>query len=271
MRKPTLAIIGYGYVGKAISAFFERTTNICIYDPALGHTNKEAADKADFAVICVPTPMSDTGAVDLTYIRETFEWLKTPLIIIKSTIPPGTTDSLRKQYALDGRICFSPEYIGEGNYPVPYWNDIPHPIEMEKHSFHIFGGDKKATRKAIAYWTCAGGPFAKYLQTDAATAELVKYAENSWIATKITYMNELYDIAETFGSDFNELRELFLLDGRVGRSHTLVYPNRRGFHGKCIPKDTNGIVAQAKSKGYTPHLLEKVLEVNKLFLNLNEA
>lgn len=262
--KPRAAIIGYGYVGKAVGEFLKQAYDIVIYDPALGYADKEAANAAEFAVVCVPTPMQQGGAVDLSYIEETFSWLATPLIVVKSTIPPGTTATLAEKHGKS--ICFSPEYIGEGNYPVPYWDGIPHPTDMKYHSFHIFGGEKHITTEAVEYWKRAAGPFARFHECDATTAELVKYTENALIATKVTFVNELYDIAETFGTDFNELRELWLLDGRVGRSHTLVYKNNRGFGGKCIPKDTNGIVEAAKKKGYVPELLSSVLRINDVFV-----
>jgi nucleotide sugar dehydrogenase len=259
--KPKAAIIGYGYVGKAVGEFLKRQYDLAIYDPALGYTDKEAANSCDFAVVCVPTPMQQNGAVDLSYIEDTLSWLAAPLITIKSTVPPGTTQMLVDKY--EKKICFSPEYIGEGNYPVPYWDNIPHPTDMKYHSFHIFGGRKDVTTVAVEYWKRAAGPFAQFHECDSTTAELVKYAENAWIATKVTFVNELYDIAETFSVDFNQLRELWLLDGRVGRSHTLVYKTNRGFGGKCIPKDTRGIVEAAKEKGYVPELLSNVLKINE--------
>ncbi len=269
MNKNTkVGIVGYGYVGKAIHNFFKNTFDVAIYDPALGFTNKDDINACDFTVLCVPTPMSADSSVDLSCIEESLSWIKTPLTVIKSTIPPGTTENLRTKYSINSLLCFSPEYIGEGNYPVPYWENIPHPTDMTQHSFHIFGGDVAATKKAIEYWKQAAGPFAKFMQTDSTTAELVKYIENAWIATKITFVNEFYDIASTFGADYNELRELWLMDGRIGRSHTLVYENKRGFNGKCIPKDTNGIVAATKAKGYTPKLLTQVLSINEDFLSL---
>lgn len=263
-HKEKAAVIGYGYVGKAVAKFLERSYEIVPYDPPLSlPATKDDANACAFAVICVPTPMRTDGAADLSYLEDVLSWLSVPLAIIKSTVPPGTTDRLAKGFS--GSLCFSPEYIGEGNYPVPYWNDIPHATDMEKHSFHIFGGKHEAVHAAIGHWKRAGGPFPRYLETDAATAELTKYAENTWIATKITYVNELYDIARAFGVDYDELRELWLLDGRVGRSHTLVYEQKRGFDGKCIPKDTNGLVAAATAAGYAPELLASVLRVNEKF------
>ena len=268
-QKPKVGVVGYGYVGKAVEKFFKNSYEVSIYDPALGFSDKEAVNACALAVVCVPTPMSADGSVDLSFIEESLSWLKTPLIVIKSTVPPGTTSRLSEKYPNGSLLCFSPEYIGEGNYPVPYWDNIPHATDMTLHSFHIFGGDKNATKKAIEYWKRAAGPFAKYIQTDSTTAELVKYMENAWIATKITFVNEFYDIATTFGADYNELRELWLMDGRIGRSHTVVYEHKRGFDGKCIPKDTNGIVSAAKEHGYTPDLLTHVLAVNEQFLKKN--
>jgi UDPglucose 6-dehydrogenase len=269
-QKPKVGVVGYGYVGKAVHAFFKNSTSGAIYDPALGFTDKDTVNACDFAIVCVPTPMQPDGAVDLSYIKDSLSWLKTPLIVIKSTVPPGTTAKLIQEHVGDSLICFSPEYIGEGNYPVPYWDKIPHPTDMTLHAFHIFGGDKKATNKAIEYWKRAAGPFAKFMQTDSTTAELVKYMENAWIATKITFVNEFFDIAGAFGADYNELRELWLMDGRIGASHTLVYENKRGFDGKCIPKDTNGIVSAATAKGYKPKLLTEVLQINEEFLKKNQ-
>mgnify|MGYP001588600365 FL=1 len=102
-----------------------------------------------------------------------------------------------------------------------------------------------------------------YVQTDSTTAELVKYMENSFLAAKKIFCDEFFDIAQSFGVDYNELKELWLLDGRMGRSMTLIYPESRGFGGKCLPKDINAIVKQAEKQGYVPKLLKQVLSINK--------
>ena len=108
-------------------------------------------------------------------------------------------------------------------------------------------------------------------QTDSSTAELTKYMENCFLALKVTFCNEFYDIAERFGIDYNELRELWLLDPRIGRSHTFVLPDDRGFGGKCLPKDVSAMVQSACSTGYAPHLLMAVLETNARFREGREA
>ena len=181
---------------------------------------------------------------------------------IKSTIPPGTTDALIKKY--EKPIAFSPEYIGESTYVTPWWKDIGYidPKDMKKHDFFIFGGDRLVTSGVLQFFKMVMGPVTKYIQTDAKTAELTKYMVNSWGATKVMFCNEFARIAETFGVDYDELRELWLLDGRVNRMHTAVFKDKRGFGGKCFPKDINGIVNAVESAGYHPELLKEVIKSN---------
>ena len=261
--KRTVAIIGYGYVGRGTERFFKDTFDIVIYDPHKGHDDKEVVNNADLAVISVPTVMNGDGTADLSAVHETFGWIKTPAIVIKSTVPPGTTKELANQYDMHDRLVFSPEFIGERGYPVPFWEDVPHPTDMKLHSFFIFGGSKEANKKVVRFFEEVSGAHARYVQTDSTSAELTKYMINNWIAAKVTFCNEWFDIANTFGVDYKELRELWLLDGRVGRSHTIVYEDMRGFGGKCIPKDTNAIVQAAKKTGYEAKLMRSILKVNE--------
>ncbi len=264
-----VAIVGHGYVGRAVREFFEGKFEVVVYDPAQGHSDKEAVQTASLAMICVPTPMSDDGSVDLSAVEEVFSWLKTPAIAIKSTVPPGTTKALAEKFSLQDRLVFTPEYIGEGGYPVPFWEGVPHPTDMKQHQFHIFGGSREAANKVMPFFQKVSGAFAKYHQTDSTTAETVKYMTNVWIAAKVTFCNEFFDIAENLGVDYNELRELWLQDGRVGRSHTVVYPDHRGFTGKCIPKDTNGLYRNLQKSGHESDLIKALLRVNKKFTDKN--
>ncbi|MEI7719990.1 MAG: hypothetical protein WCI89_02150 [bacterium] len=257
-----IAIVGHGYVGQAIDVFFKNKFEIVVYDPAQGHVDKGAVNSADLAVVCVPTQMGEAGAADLSIVEDTFSWLMTPLIVLKSTVPPGTTEGLIQKYSLQDRLVFSPEFIGEGGYPVPHWEGVPHPTDMKLHKTFIFGGKKETVEKVLPFFTRVRGPFGEYRITDSTTAELTKYMENAWIASKVTFCNEFYEIAKTFGVSYDELRELWLADARVGRSHTLVYPDNRGFGGKCIPKDTNGIYDAAKKAGFDSPLLKAILERN---------
>lgn len=283
-----IAIIGHGYVGNAVERFFNNHFDVNVYDPKYfgkeidrvvssdEHTiflnsdnieeNKINANACDLAIICVPTPEAPDHSVDLSFIRDTINWLETPLILIKSTVPPKTVETLIQETGK--KIVFSPEYIGEGKYAV---NDprYPHPTDMKKHLFHIFGGNKENCIAIAEFFKKVTGPEAEYCFTDSTTAELTKYMENSWGATKVTFCNEFANIAETFGVQYDELRELWLKDKRVERMHTAVFKNSRGFGGKCFPKDVNGIVEQSKKGGYEPRLLATVLSVNEDMRKLN--
>jgi UDPglucose 6-dehydrogenase len=277
-----IAIIGHGYVGKAMRNYFSDHNELVIVDPLMSgwqvppnpqkqsqgeltlEEAQEAANKCELAVVCVPTPMGEDGAVDLSIVRDVFSWLRVPLILIKSTIPPGTTQQLQEEYP-QLRIVFSPEYIGEGKYNTPVHKGYPHPTDMRQHEFFIFGGDRLDTSDIINFFMPVSGPDAKYMQTTPRTAELVKYMENSWGATKVTFCNEFFEIAKTMGVDYKELRELLLLDGRLERMHTAVFEDKRGFGGKCFPKDVNGIVKASEAAGFEPKLLKQVLSSNKEF------
>lgn len=266
MKNKAIAIIGHGYVGQAVHNFFKDHFETVVVDPKYPEIDqqKAAANRCDFAVVCVPTPMQDNGAVDLTHVNEVFSWLKVPLVLIKSTIPPGTTEALAKKTGRR-KLAFSPEFIGEGKYVVQWWKDkdYPHPTDMKYHSFQILGGPRAATREMVPYFQRVLGPEAKMMQTDSRTAEACKYMENSWGATKVVFCNEWKLMADAFGVDYNELRELWLLDGRIERMHTAVFPDAPGFGGKCYPKDVSGIVKASEKAGYAPKLLRAVLDINK--------
>lgn len=261
--KKKVAVVGYGYVGKGVYKFFEDNFETIFFDPHVeGSASKEEINSCDLAVVSVPTPMGDDGSCNLSIIEETLAWLDAPLILIKSTIPPTTTKKLCEKTGK--KICFSPEFLGEGGgvpYFVPYWK-YPHPTDMKAHSFQIIGGDKETASKISDFFVSVMGPEAKFFLTDSTTAEVVKYMENSFIATKVIFCNEFYNIAKAFGVEYKELRELWLSDERMGRMFSAVFPDRRGFGGKCLPKDVNAIAKASEKAGYEPKFIKAVLENN---------
>lgn len=260
-QKKKVAVIGYGYVGKGVYDFFRDNFETIFFDPHVeGSAEKEEINKCDLGVVSVPTPMGEDGACDLSIIEETLAWLETPLVLIKSTIPPGTTKSLVEKTGK--KICFSPEYMGEGGYFIPFWK-YADPRDMKKHNFQIIGGEKETASKIADFFVRVMGPDARFHLTDSTTAELVKYMENAFIATKVMFCNEFYNIAESFGVEYKELRELWLLDERMGRMFSAVFPDARGFAGKCLPKDVNAIVRAAEKADYDPRFVKAVLENNK--------
>ena len=251
-----VAIIGAGgFVGSSMRKLFD---DVIIYDitDEVFWASKDAVNKCDVAIVCVNTPESEDGSADLSQIYEVLSWLDVPLIILKSTVPPGTTEELKKKY--EKNIVFSPEYIGE---------TLAHNmLDLVNRDFWIFGGRREDTKKAVEFWKTRVKTTARFYQTDSKTAEIVKYMENCFFATKVTFCNEFYEICKTFGRDYNEIRELWLADStRVNRNHTQVYEDNRGFSGKCLPKDLAAIIKASIDKGYEPKLLKEVKEVNKKF------
>lgn len=257
-----VAIIGNGYVGKAYHKLFP---NAVIYNrhEKIAESRFEV-NLCDLAIICVPTKMNDDGSCDTSIVEEVLGWVETPLILIKSTVPPGTTKKLKERFKK--RICHSPEYVGEGGYYIPFWQ-FPHPTEPQHHSFMIIGGDPRDREDVLNIFYPILGATKTYYQVDETTSEIIKYMENCAIAAKVTLCNEFYNICEAFGVSYPQVREGFVLDERQGRMFTTVYKDRRGFDGKCIPKDINGMATASKQAGYKAEFLEDIIKNNERIRN----
>lgn len=264
-----IGIIGHGYVGKTIHKLLDDYV-VAVYDPsepltAWGDPDFTRFRNLDLVIICVPTPISTDGmSCDTKIVEESCLALRTidfkGVILIKSTIPPSTASNLKLKY---GRVVFSPEFAGESKYYTPFWK-YPDPQDMRTHMWQTFGGDREDTKVCVEVFKRKMSVDTQFLQTDIKTASLAKYIENSFFAMKVVFCNEWYDIAEAYGVDWNELRELWLADPRINKNHTLVFPKDRGYGGKCFPKDVKAIIADSsKNAGYTPGLLTEVDRVNK--------
>jgi UDPglucose 6-dehydrogenase len=255
-----VAIIGNGYVGKAYHKFFPDAVMYERHKVTHEGLNTDEVNACDLAIVCVPTKMNDDGSCDTSIVEEVVGWLETPLILIKSTIPPGTTKALKSKY--NKRICHSPEYVGEGGYYIPFWL-YPHPTEPQHHSFMIIGGDPEDREEVLQFFYPVLGATKTYYQVDETTSELIKYMENCAIAAKVTLCNEFYNIAEAFGVNYSQVREGFVLDERQGKMFTVVYKDRRGYDGKCLPKDTNALLHASRKAGYDPKFLSSIIENNQ--------
>lgn len=261
-----IGIVGYGVVGKAIHRLFGDQVK-AIFDPGYDKSDQKSAfSNLDMAVICVPTNEAVDGSAEVFNVWESLGWLKQVarkdmIVLIKSTTPPDVLEQMHEQY---DHVVFSPEYIGESRYFTPFWK-YPDPKEMKMHEFQIFGGSPEDTSRCVDIFIRLIGPHAKFYQTDIKTASLCKYMENSFFAMKVTFCNEWHDIAETFGVDYNELRELWLLDSRIEPMHTMVIKKDRGYGGKCYPKDTRAIIEASKENGYEPELMQMMDKVNNKF------
>lgn len=251
-----IGICGMGHVGKAMERFFRRSpaNQIYAYDKFIPGLNTEAqqdaVNKSDLTFVAVPTPSDSDGFCDTSEVENAVRWIETP-ICLKSTVVPGTVDRLRE--ISNKRIAISPEYIGES--PAHPWS------EVDSSGFVILGGDEEVIQLVIqAYRTCSRGPM-QIKRTTARSAELCKYMENCFLATKVVFVNQFFDIASSLDIDFEELRHLWLMDTRIGESHTKV-TSERGFSGRCLPKDLLALITHMRSKGGAP-LLKSIFDYNE--------
>ncbi len=280
-----IGIIGYGVVGKGIHRLFKSEV-AAIYDPFINEEGKKFASEMsaqeynftdknsfkdlDLAVISVPTNETANGKADTSLVRDTLTWLSKEInfkgvILVKSTMPPSEMAELGKKFK---KFVFSPEYMGESKYFTPAWK-YPDPANMEAHTWQVFGGEKKDTSFCVDVFKRRMGVDTQYFQVDLMTAVLTKYMENSFFAMKVTFCNEWFDIAKTYGVDYNELRECWLADPRINKNHTLVFPESRGYGGKCFPKDTKAIIYDSEKMGFEPKLMKAMDRVNKVFRKAN--
>lgn len=253
-----IAIIGQGYVGKAFKEFVKGHYDTVTYDPA--HDSEyptKAINSCELAVVCVPTPTQEDGSCDTSIVESATERLNNPHILVKSTVPPGIVEALRKRSGKP--ICFSPEYIGESTYHNPVHSS------MKDTPFVIVGSPVEERSYILSVFENIMGPHAQYFGCSITEAEIVKYMFNSYLAAKVTFVNEFYEIANRFGADWHVVREAWLLDERIGRAFSSVFVDKRGFGGKCLPKDVSAIVKAADAEGYSADLLKEVLRSNTRF------
>ena len=257
-----VAVIGAaGYVGNTVTKFFGRFHDLVKFDPMLGSKNstRDQVNKCELSVICVPTNQLSTGECDTSIVESVVEWVDTPLILIKSTVEPGTTERLAKKTGKN--LVFAPEFVGETKYGDGIFN---FGMNLQAQPFYIFGGDRKNTAQLVDIYSEMCGPDRVYRQTDFTTAELVKYMENSYFSTKLIFFYEIDQICKNLGVNFNEVREYVCLDKRVNKWHTTVFRgNKQPFGGKCLPKDTAAIAVASEKRGYRPELLHEVLRSNE--------
>ena len=263
-----VAIVGYGKVGQSYQKvfpdamiydksthFFPLDTKGQFYTTQIFRVN----EWADMAIVCVPTPEALDGSCDTSIVEEVVNQLEVPLILIKSTVSPGTTDRLRG--STGKKIIHSGEFVGEGGYfvPAPY----PHPTDPRQHGFCILGGTEEDCTAVAGIMAPALGPFTRLRFVTAKESEAIKLFENAWIATKVTFCNEMYDLCQAMGVNWYKVREGWLDDARVGLSHTMVSPHNRGWGGRCLPKDTASLLHIADQAGQPLSLLKQVVKSNR--------
>lgn len=220
----TIGIIGYGVIGKAVHKLFP---DAIAYDKT-DSTNAEF----DYAFVCVSTPHNHNGVgLDMSIVEEVVKLYDADIFVICSTLQPGTADMLAGKY--NKRIVIQPEYFGEST---------AHPLtDLAKQPFLILGGDKEDVDKVIQLYQTVYNANTRIRRVTRLEAEVIKLSENRAIAFKVAQCQELYDACLATGVDYNTVREaVYGDDPRFNLWWTFVYPDRRGFNSKCIPKDVYG-------------------------------
>ena len=256
-----IGIIGQGYVGTAIKVGFEPHYTVETYDKYDGFKSTvqlfDLVAECEVIFVCVPTPMNTDGTCHTDIVESVIEeidkWVSSyhkdiePTVVIKSTISPGTTDRLHKKYK-NINVIFNPEFLTEMNFLEDFKNQTR----------IILGGTRKGTNILRQVYSKVF-PHATIVKTGSKTAEMVKYFVNCFLATKVSFANEMKQICDKIGIDYDKVVEYATYDERLGKSHWAVPgpDGDFGFGGHCLPKDVSAIVSEFDSE-----LLKSVLEVN---------
>lgn len=245
-----IGIIGNGFVGSAVEFGFSAQTNcdavVRVYDknPAKSvHTLNETVNKSDFIFVSVPTPSNDDGSMNVNILESALMDIqrvnkRKNIILIRSTILPGTTTKLQKKFK-KLNLVFNPEFLTERSAKFDFINQ----------SRFILGGRKRITARVAELFRWRFGDSISIIETNFETAELIKYMNNCYFATKVSFMNEMKLIADKSNVDWDLAVDGFVRDGRIGHSHLAVPgpDGRMGFGGSCFPKDIQAMIHFGKN------------------------
>ena len=247
-----IGIIGQGFVGSAIYQKFKHYYNVKTYDiKGTIHCNskEEETMSCEIVFVCLPTPMNQDGSCHTDIVDNAIDYInelnKAKIVVIKSTVPPGTVAKWNKQYK-NVNIVFNPEFLTEANAVEDFNNQTR----------IILGGPRKGTTKLKTLYSKVF-PKATIVKTDSTYAEMVKYVTNSFLATKVSFANEMYEICEGLDVDYDKVIEYACYDERLGKSHWAVPgpDGDFGYGGHCFPKDVRALIKVAEEKTLHPTML----------------
>jgi len=259
-----MGIIGNGFVGSALlHGFILHVDNILIYDKdpkRSTHSMSDLVNQSDVIFVCVPTPMFESGECDLSIVEDVvseisqYSSINKKVIVIKSTVVPGTVETLAEKYP-KMNFVFNPEFLTERKARLDFINT----------SRIVLGSNKQLACDKVENLYRLRFPHTQVIKTDFGTAQLIKYMANCFFATKVSFMNEMYQICEAIKGDWNSAIEGFITDGRIGNSHIDVpgHDGDLGFGGKCFPKDLNAMIKRAESLGVTPSVMKGAWNKNQ--------
>ena len=263
-----IGIIGNGFVGSSVSFGFSPQTgcdgvDIKIYDKdesKATHTMSEVVNDSDVIFVSVPTPSNTDGSINLDIVYNVFNNIEKcreegsePVLLLRSTVTPGTTRKLQIGFH-NLRIVFNPEFLTERSAKLDFINQ----------SRFVLGGNEEDTTIVADLYKWRFGQHIPVIKTDYETAELIKYMNNTFFATKVSFMNEMKLVSDEVGANWEHCVEGFSLDGRVGHSHLNVPgpDGKMGYGGSCFPKDIQAMINFMNRMGVSPNVLEGSWKTN---------
>jgi UDPglucose 6-dehydrogenase len=259
-----IGIIGNGFVGKATFQLKCKDIDILAYDidPAACVPEGLSIDRmneCEIIFVSVPTPMSKNGSCHLNIIHSVLNDLKkinyNGQVILRSTVPVGTSDSLN--------VCFMPEFLTEKNFindfiTNPEWIfgllDTPESGIVKKKLTTLFDlahENGKIDSNNLHFLTNK-------------EAEMIKMFRNCFLATKVSFCNEVAQFCEKKGVDYSVVRNLATIDKRIGGGHSAVpgHDGKKGYGGTCFPKDTSSLRYEMSQSGMNPYVMNAIIERN---------
>tara|TARA_X000000368_G_scaffold18369_1_gene14533 strand:- start:11951 stop:12841 length:891 start_codon:yes stop_codon:yes gene_type:complete len=265
-KTASIGIIGKGFVGTAVAHGFSHQTgygaDIKIYDIDPEKTQnslEETVNNSEFIFLSVPTPADKNGFNDLSIVKKALSDINEVsthpdnIILVRSTVVPGTTRTLQNEFP-KLRIIFNPEFLTERSASFDFINQTR----------VVLGGEKKYTNRVKYLYKNRFGDFLPVLETNFETAEMIKYMNNLFFATKVSFLNEMKLLGDKVGVDWSDAVEGFILDGRIGHSHLAVPgpDGKFGFGGSCFPKDIQALINFGKENNVDMNVLKGAWETN---------
>ena len=261
-----IGIVGRGFVGSAVEFGFSAQTGcdaeLRVYDkdPSKSiHTLEETVNESDFIFLSVPTPSNVDGSMNVDILETALSDIqdinsrKGNIILIRSTITPGTTAKLAKKFT-KLNIVFNPEFLTERSAK----------FDLINQSRFVLGGRKRNTARVAELFRWRFGDSVPCIETNWETAEMIKYMNNCFFATKVSFMNEMKLVADKVGVDWDMAVEGFVRDGRIGHTHLNVPgpDGKMGFGGSCFPKDIQAMIQFGEDLGMDLNTLQGAWETN---------
>ncbi len=266
-----IGVVGNGFVGGAVKFGFSPSVGcdaeVRVYDKnpdKSTHTLEETVNKSDFIFLSVPTPANEDGSMNVSILEDALHEInevhngKDNAIIIRSTVIPGTTWALQTKYP-QLNILFNPEFLTERSANFDFINQSRFIIGSSGKQLNQMKSEEFVELLKDRFGDCIA-----VQETSYETAELIKYMSNCFFATKVSFMNEMYQIAEKIDANWEEAIDGFVADGRIGHSHMNVpgHDGKFGFGGSCFPKDIQAMIDFAEMFGLNPSVLKGVWEKN---------